>query len=64
MHDWLPHKTAERYAMSSDADDRWRTGGSVEELKREARIDPDSLWEGIARFAQDREKRLAELRVE
>jgi transketolase len=61
MHDWLPHKVAERYAMSSDWDDRWRTGGSVEELKREAHIDPDSLWKGIERFAAEREKRLAEL---
>src|SRR5512134_3438983 len=63
MHDWLPHKVAERYAMSSDWDDRWRTGGSVEELKREAHIDPDSLWKGIERFACDREQRLAELRA-
>ena len=61
MYDWMPHKVAERYAMSSDWDDRWRTGGSVEEIKREAHIDPDSLWEGIARFAADREKRLAEI---
>lgn len=63
MHDWLPHKTAERYAMSSDHDDRWRTGGSVEEIRREARLDPDSLWEGIERFARERAARLAELRV-
>ncbi len=63
MHDWLPHKVAERYAMSSDWDDRWRTGGSVEELKKEARIDPDSLWKGIERFANEREARLAEMRV-
>ncbi len=63
MHDWLPHRVAEEYAMSSDWDDRWRTGGSVEELKREAHIDPDSLWKGIERFARDREQRLARLRV-
>jgi transketolase len=63
MHDWLPHKVAERYAMSSDWDDRWRTGGSVEELKVEAHIDPASLWKGIERFASEREQRLAELRV-
>lgn len=61
MHDWLPHKVAERYAMSSDWDDRWRTGGSVEELKVEARIDPASLWQGIAKFAAERQQRLAEL---
>lgn len=63
MHDWLPHRVAEEYAMSSDWDDRWRTGGSVEELKREAHIDPESLWQGIARFAAEREQRLARLRV-
>ncbi len=61
MHDWLPHKVAERYAMSPDWDDRWRTGGSVEELKKEAHIDPMSLWEGIARFARDRKQRLREI---
>jgi transketolase len=58
MHDWLPHKVAEEYAMSSDWDNRWRTGGSVEELKKEAHIDPDSLRAGIERFAADRAKRL------
>ena len=63
MHDWLPHKVAEEYAMSSDWDDRWRTGGSVDELKREARIDPDSLWESIVRFAAARDERLGRLRV-
>jgi transketolase len=63
MHDWLPHKVAEEYAMSPDWDDRWRTGGSVEELKREAHIDPDSLWEAIGRFAAERERRLERLRV-
>jgi transketolase len=61
MHDWLPHKVAEKYAMSSDWDDRWRTGGSVEEVKREARLDPESLLAGIRRFAADREERLRRL---
>ena len=60
MHDWIPHRVAERYAMSSDWDNRWRTGGNVAELKVEARIDPEGLWEGICRFAADRESRLSE----
>jgi transketolase len=61
MHDWLPHKIAEQYAMSSDWDNRWRTGGNVEELKKEAHIDPDSLWAGIAKFAKDRPQRMSKL---
>jgi transketolase len=62
MHDWLPHKIAESYAMSSDWDNRWRTGGNVDELKKEAHIDPESLWQGIERFAKDRENRMSRVR--
>jgi transketolase len=61
MHDWLSSKVAEAYAMSPDWDTRWRTGGTVDELKREAHIDPDSIWAGIQRFVADREKRLIRL---
>ena len=61
MHDWLPHRTAERYAISSDWDDRWRTGGTVEEVKVEAHIDPASVWKGIERFARERDARLREI---
>jgi transketolase len=58
MHDWIAHKVSAEYAMSTDWDDRWRTGGSVDELKREAHIDPDSLLAGIRRFALARDDRL------
>ncbi len=61
MHPWLSSKVAEQYAMTSDHDDRWRTGGSLEEVKAEAKIDPDSLLAGIQRFANDREERLGRL---
>ena len=61
MYDWMPHKVAGEYALSSDQDNRWRTGGSVEEVKVEAGIDPESIWKGIARFAADRDKRLGAL---
>jgi transketolase len=61
MHDWIAHHVAEEYAMSSDFDDRWRTGGNVAELKKEAHIDPDSLWAGITKFANERTKRLKAL---
>jgi transketolase len=64
MRDWSPHKIADEYALSSDFDDRWRTGGSVEELKLEAHIDPASVWQGLLRFAADRKQRLARLRVD
>ena len=61
MHPWLSSKVAEHYAMTSDHDNRWRTGGSVEEVKREAHLDPEHLLAGIRRFAAEREARLGRL---
>jgi len=61
MHKWLFNKIAERYALSSDWDNRWRTGGTVEEVLEEAHLDPAHILEGIERFARDRSIRLQEL---
>jgi len=62
MHDWLAHKIAEEYAISSDWDNRWRTGGSVEEVCEEAHISPEWIFKGIERFVADRSQRLGRLR--
>lgn len=62
MHPWLFNKVAERYALSSDWDNRWRTGGTVEEVLEEAHLSPSYILEGIERFVKEREKRLGELR--
>ncbi len=58
MHDWIYTKISEEYAMSSDWDNRWRTGGSVEELCEEAHISPEWLFRGIEKFVREREQRL------
>jgi len=51
----------EEYTLSSDFDDRWRTGGSETDVIAEARLDPDSIYAGIKRFALDRPQRLRRL---
>ena len=61
MHPWLSSKVAEQYAMTSDHDDRWRTGGSIAEVKVEAHLDAEHLMQGMRRFAADRESRLGRL---
>lgn len=61
MHKWLFNKVAEGYAISPDWDNRWRTGGTVEEVLEEAHLDPSHILEGIERFAKDRSIRLQEL---
>ena len=38
MHDWLFNPLAEEYALSSDWDNRWRTGGNLEEVIDEAHL--------------------------
>ncbi len=58
MRDWITHRVADEYAMSSDWDDRWRTGGTVDEVLEEAHLSPDWLLRGIQRFASEREQRL------
>ncbi len=63
MGDWLPNKVAEEYALTPDWDDRWRTGGSVDEIIKESHLDAASLEAGIARFVADREQRLARIRA-
>lgn len=62
MHDWLYTKVAEEYALSSDWDDRWRTGGRLEDVIEEAHLSPEWLLTGIKRFVNDRDLRLGKLR--
>ncbi|KAK3250409.1 hypothetical protein CYMTET_40211 [Cymbomonas tetramitiformis] len=51
------------YSMSSDHDDKWRTGGLEAEIIREAKLDPESVFQGITRFAEARFTRFARQRT-
>jgi len=62
MHDWIFNPTAEEYALSSDWDNSWRTGGTLEEVIDEAHLSPAWLMKGIERFVRDKEERTAFLR--
>ena len=64
MHDWLFNKVAEAYALSADWDDRWRTGGAVDEVLDEAHLTPAWIVKGIERFVNERPARLACLGAE
>ena len=61
MDDWLFNPLAEEYALSSDWDDRWRTGGTVDEVLDEAHLSPEWLLKGIERFVNTRPQRLTAL---
>ena len=64
MHDWLFNKVAEAYAMSSDWDNRWRTGGTLDQVLEEAHLSPNWVLAGIERFVSARQERLGQLRAE
>jgi len=61
MRDWVFNPLADSYALSSDADNRWRPGGSVDEVCADAGLDPASIAASVVKFARDHEKRLARL---
>ena len=58
MHNWTSNKIVENYSMSPDFDNKWRTGGSVDEIIAESNLDGDSIMKGIKKFANERPARL------
>lgn len=62
MADWIPHRIGWEYAVTPDFDDRWRTGGTVDEVMDEAHLSAEWILRGIQRFVDDRDKRHSRLR--
>jgi transketolase len=64
MADWATGPLVREYSLSSDWDDRWRTGGSVAEVIEEAHLDQPRILTALQRFATDRPTRLRRLRAQ
>lgn len=62
MTDFVEGPIAKDYSLSSDWDDRWRTGGTVDEVMDEAHLGPGHILAAIERYAAEREQRHARLR--
>ena len=58
MHNWISNKIVEAYSLSPDHDNQWRTGGSVDEIVAESRLDEKSVLDGIKKFANEKPTRL------
>ena len=52
----------DEYSLTSDFDNCWRTGGLEKEVIEEAHLDPDSIFAGVQRFANERERRIGDQR--
>ena len=62
MRDWADDPIVREYSLSSDWDDRWRTGGSIDEVIEEAHLDSAHILGAIERFVRARPDRLRRLR--
>ena len=58
MGGWIKNKQVLKYSLSPDFDNRWRTGGSVNQIIKESKLDPLSILNAINMFSDSREKRL------
>jgi transketolase len=46
------------YSLTADWDNQWLTGGLEPDVIAEAHLDPDSIFAGVSRFADERDARL------
>ena len=58
MGRWIKNRIVAKYSLSPDFDNRWRTGGSVDQIITESRLDSLSILNAIKRFSDERDKRL------
>ena len=49
----------DEYSLVSDHSDEWLTGGTETDVIAEARLDPESIFVGVKRFADERGQRLS-----
>jgi len=53
----------DEYSLTADQDNMWLTGGTEADVIAEAHLDPDSIFAGVQRFAQERPTRLSRQRA-
>ena len=58
MRDWAAGPIVREFSLSPDWDDRWRTGGTVDEVMDEAHLAPEHILLAIERFVSERPRRL------
>ena len=64
MKNWIANRVVSDYSLSPDWDNRWRTGGSLEQIIDEAHLSPRWVMEAINKFVTERVGRLERLKKE
>ncbi len=52
VEDWIANKKNEKYCLCADWDNRWRSGGTLDEVIEEAHLDPKHILKGVEKFAR------------
>jgi transketolase len=63
MNDWMLTQANDEYTLCADFDNRWRTGGTLDEVIEEAHLTPQHILAGIERFVRERDRRLGRIRT-
>jgi transketolase len=62
LREWIANREVRTYSLAADWDDRWRTGGSVDEVIDEAHLSKAHILAAIEKFARERDARLKRLK--
>jgi len=63
MQNWIKHPIVKPYSLSPDWDNRWRSGGTLDEVIDESHLSAFWQWEAIQKFANERETRLFRIKA-
>lgn len=63
MSHWATGPLVAEYSLAADWDDRWRTGGTIDEVMDEAHLSASHIHSAIERFVRDRGTRRERLRA-
>lgn len=63
MGNWIKTPIVKEYSVSADWDNRWRSGGTLDDVIDEAHLGANWQWEAIVKFAIERHIRLEKLQA-
>ncbi|MBL7110167.1 MAG: transketolase, partial [Candidatus Marinimicrobia bacterium] len=61
MSNWIKNPIVKHYSVSADWDNKWRSGGSINEVLDEAHLTAKWQWLAILKFALERNKRIQQI---
>jgi len=62
MSNWTKYLIVKEYSVSADWDNRWRSGGTLDDVIDEAHLSAEWQWKAITRFANERKERLEKVK--